>query len=357
MMRQQCSAVDDFEQYRKKNSQGNLFGRDGLAYNHKRVCQIYRELEVNLRMRLDPLTNTAQEEPFMLKINTIHSTKYLVSIIIPTYNRADLLGKAISSALKQSWNNIEIVVSDNCSDDNTKEIVSTFNDKRIKYSVNEENIGPILNWRAALKKANGQLSIILSDDDYFIDERYIENSVNLFNKYDSVNLVITDCVLGRGKNTEETRLNLSERVDGRTFFYNFWTGNFNIPVISNVFRTSKALELDPFSDNQILYSDIELWLKLMLVGDVGYIRSPSVYYNFHGENIVTNLSRQQLVINARFIRNICDFMEENKYSSTFIKDWAYKFIRKYILFISSINDLKNKDQLHKDILHEAGLVK
>ncbi len=289
----------------------------------------------------------------MLRINEIHSN--LVSIIIPTYNRAGLLKHAINSALKQSWNNIEIVVSDNCSNDNTKEIIFEFNDNKINYFVNDENIGPILNWRTALKKAKGELSIILSDDDYFLDERYIENSVNLFNKYDSINLVITDCVLGRGKNTVKTCLNLPECVGGLGFFSNFWTNNFNIPVISNVFKTSKALELDPFSDNQILYSDIELWLKLMLVGDVGYINSPSVYYNFHGENIVTNLSRQQLVKNANFIKNICNFMEENKYNSIFIKEWTYNFINKYIRFISSVNNVENNDQLFKDIFDEIDL--
>jgi len=130
--------------------------------------------------------------------------QYLVSILIPTYNRANLLKRAIESALKQSYDNIEIIVSDNCSTDDTKEVVSKFMDNRIRYFRNERNLGPILNWRLSLKIAKGYLSVILSDDDYFLDEQYIENVVKLFNRYHSVNLVITDCVLGKTNKEHRT---------------------------------------------------------------------------------------------------------------------------------------------------------
>jgi len=279
--------------------------------------------------------------------------QYLVSILIPTYNRASFLKRAIESALKQSYWNIEIVISDNCSTDNTKEIVSRFNDNRIIYFRNEKNFGPILNWRLSLERAKGDLCVILCDDDYFLDDHYIEKAVKLFNKYNSINLVITDCVLGRPDCERRTYLRLNEYINGLTFFKNFWTKNFGIPIISNVFKRSKALELEAFKDNEILYSDIELWLKLMLVGDVGYINSSCVYYNFHDGNIVTNLSKEQLVRNAKFIKNIRMFMEKNKYDSTFIKNWTYKFVNRYILFISAVNHLKINLELYKDVLDAA----
>lgn len=280
--------------------------------------------------------------------------QYLVSILIPTYNRAALLKRAIESALMQKYENIEVIISDNYSTDATKTVVSKFNDARIKYFVNKQNFGAILNWRLSLQRAKGELSVILCDDDYFLDEQYIDNAVKLFKKYDGVYLVITDCVSGRLDTDHRTYLGLNEYVNGLTFFRNFWTKNFKIPVISNVFKTSKALELDSFKDSEILYSDIELWLKLMLVGDVGYIAFPSVYYDFHGENIVSNLSKYQLIKNARFIKNIRLFMENNECDSALIKDWTSKFVIKYILFISSVNNLRIDLKLYKDILREAG---
>ena len=55
----------------------------------------------------------------------------LVSIVIPTYNRADLISKAIQSVIDQSYKNWELIVVDNYSDDNTKEVIEAFNDDRI----------------------------------------------------------------------------------------------------------------------------------------------------------------------------------------------------------------------------------
>jgi len=65
--------------------------------------------------------------------------KPLVSIIIPTYNRAKYIKKAIHSCLNQSYKNIEVLVIDDCSPDNTKEVIESIKDDRIKYFKNEKN--------------------------------------------------------------------------------------------------------------------------------------------------------------------------------------------------------------------------
>lgn len=131
----------------------------------------------------------------------------LVSILIPTYNRANLLKRSIQSALNQTYENIEIVISDNNSDDNTDKIVNSFTDRRIKYFKNESNIGPILNWRNALVKSSGDYCILLCDDDYIIESNYIRNSVELLKRYSNVVLVLTNCIIGR--DTPSTLLSLN----------------------------------------------------------------------------------------------------------------------------------------------------
>ena len=57
----------------------------------------------------------------------------LVSVIIPTYNRAYCINKSIQSVLDQTYKNIELLVIDDCSDDNTEEVIKQFNDNRIRY--------------------------------------------------------------------------------------------------------------------------------------------------------------------------------------------------------------------------------
>ncbi len=89
----------------------------------------------------------------------------LVSVIIPTYNRPEYLQQAIASAVNQTYQNIEIIVSDNCSTDNTQEIVESFADFRIKFWRQPRNLGMFANQMEALKMAQGKYVASLHDDD------------------------------------------------------------------------------------------------------------------------------------------------------------------------------------------------
>ncbi|MEM9403016.1 MAG: glycosyltransferase family 2 protein [Pseudomonadota bacterium] len=89
-----------------------------------------------------------------------------VSIGIPTYNRADgLLREALESALSQTYENIEIVVSDNCSTDSTPDFMASFDDPRLRYIRQEQNLGPNGNFNACLTASTGDYFILLCDDD------------------------------------------------------------------------------------------------------------------------------------------------------------------------------------------------
>ena len=72
----------------------------------------------------------------------------LVSILIPTYNRKDKVVNAINSALNQTYKNIEIIVSDNCSSDGTLEHLNKLykNINNVKIYGNSTNLGPVINW-------------------------------------------------------------------------------------------------------------------------------------------------------------------------------------------------------------------
>jgi len=97
----------------------------------------------------------------------------LVTIGIPTCNRADsYLRQALESAVKQTYPNVEIVVSDNCSTDDTETLVKNFEDPRIRYFKQTENIGPYKNFNFCLQQAKGKFFLILSDDD-LVDHDFV----------------------------------------------------------------------------------------------------------------------------------------------------------------------------------------
>jgi glycosyltransferase involved in cell wall biosynthesis len=100
----------------------------------------------------------------------------LVSVIIPTYNRPAYLKKAIESAARQTYQNIEIIVSDNCTPENPQAIIESFQDSRIQFWRNETNIGMLANAMNAFKKARGKYVACLHDDDMW-NEEFLEKLV------------------------------------------------------------------------------------------------------------------------------------------------------------------------------------
>lgn len=105
-----------------------------------------------------------------------NTEKPLVSVIIPTYNRPAYLKQAIKSAVGQTYQNIEILVSDNQSTENPQAIVESFQDSRIRFWRNETNLGMFANAINTTKKARGKYIASLNDDDVW-NEDFLEKLV------------------------------------------------------------------------------------------------------------------------------------------------------------------------------------
>lgn len=95
----------------------------------------------------------------------------LVSVIISTYNRADLVGRAIQSVLNQTYQDFELIVVDDGSIDNTEEVVRNFKDARIHYIRHKENRGAPFARNYGAKIANGEYISLLDSDDYYLPNK------------------------------------------------------------------------------------------------------------------------------------------------------------------------------------------
>ena len=102
-----------------------------------------------------------------------------VSIGIPTYNRSSYLKTAIDSALCQTYNNLEIIVSNNGSNDDTIEVLSNYTDERLTVVNHENNSGMLFNFNSCLNAATGEFFLLLSDDD-ILEEYAIEKLLKGF---------------------------------------------------------------------------------------------------------------------------------------------------------------------------------
>lgn len=115
-----------------------------------------------------------------------------VSIVVPTRNRAYLLKSAITSVINQDYKNLEIIICDNFSADNTKEIVESFCDERIVYIKTDKPLSMPDNWEFALNRVTGDYVAYITDDS-FLMPKCISNALNELQKSDSKVVVWKHC--------------------------------------------------------------------------------------------------------------------------------------------------------------------
>ncbi len=119
----------------------------------------------------------------------------LVSIIMPNYNGARFLSESIESVLNQTYKNWELIFVDDCSTDNSLEMVMSYNDERIRVIKNQKNSGAAITRNNAIKQAKGRWIAFLDSDDKWKEEKLekqlkfmIENNYSFtFTHYQVVN--------------------------------------------------------------------------------------------------------------------------------------------------------------------------
>lgn len=105
----------------------------------------------------------------------------LVSIIMPSWNTGKFIAESIQSVLNQTYTKWELLIVDDCSTDNTDEVVKSFSDSRIKYYKNENNSGAALTRNRAIREAKGEWIAFLDSDDLWKTQK-LEKQVSFMNQ-------------------------------------------------------------------------------------------------------------------------------------------------------------------------------
>ena len=101
---------------------------------------------------------------------------------MPSYNTAEYIADSIKSVLAQTYTNFELIIVDDCSTDNTAEVVLSFKDPRIVFLKNEKNSGAAISRNYALREAKGKWIAFLDSDDLWVPEK-LEKQVAFMTKY------------------------------------------------------------------------------------------------------------------------------------------------------------------------------
>ncbi|MDX9703487.1 MAG: glycosyltransferase [Candidatus Auribacterota bacterium] len=225
-----------------------------------------------------------------------------VSVIIPTYNSVRFLSDTIDSVLNQTFDDIEIIVVDDGSTDNTSELmaryVSRFPDK-IKY-IKQRNQGPAIARNTGASYGNAEYIAFLDSDDLWLKEK-LETQLAFFEKYPEYSFSYSDVyAMDEDGNIGKTMMRLKHPVSGE-FFYNLLKENF-ISLPTSMIRRKCFDKVGGFSaDPQIISTeDHHLWLKMARYYKGGYIDKPLAKYRIHSGSLssqcICQRKRELLVI-------------------------------------------------------------
>lgn len=217
-----------------------------------------------------------------------------VSVIIPTYNRAHLVGRAVQSVLNQTYQNFEVIVVDDGSVDNTEEVVKNFNNEIIRYIRHKENGGGAAARNTGIREAEGEYIAFLDDDDEWLPEK-LKKQISLFDDKSS-ELGVVYAGLIRVDETGEyvgkqhicvPDIHVPEK---RGWIYEDLLLKDYVGTTSTVLVKKECFEkVGLFDESFSGAEDWDMWIRIAKIYQFDFIESPLIKYHRHANRVTTNL--------------------------------------------------------------------
>lgn len=207
-----------------------------------------------------------------------------VSVIIPTYNRADMLGAAIRSVLDQTYTSYEIIVADDGSTDDTRTQVASLAGP-IRYLRLQHTGRPAVARNRGIAAAQGDLIAFLDDDDLWIPSK-LERQIDLLDTDPAVGFVYSDVRFLQPDGTLSNPVLLPRQKQAESLFDHLLTDCFIYPS-TVVVRRSALAETGSFDESLAIGEDYDLWLRLARQVRAGYSSQPLAHIRRSGTGIST----------------------------------------------------------------------
>lgn len=280
-----------------------------------------------------------------------------ISICIPTFNRADLLEKALYSVSKQTVKPYEIIVVDNASTDNTKEVVRKFKRFGVKYFRNKKNVGMANNWNVCIQKSTGDYLTLLHNDDLIAPNWYELMSqavqANPKVKFFMSSLLIIDEQehVQHVYHTFPTSRLISKNDTIKAFWTHLLPGF--APTAANLYHRSIFKKIGLFEERYKTEADVISSVNVLQFFDVFYIKEAIFAYRSHakqGFDLVENKKTLQVELERK--KNHYAILLE-LYSLLFHSDQKHRFFIVYPVFmtLAPISLFLIKGEISKVLAH------
>lgn len=208
-----------------------------------------------------------------------------VSIVLPTHNRGKYLQKSIDSCLNQTYQNIELIVINDASTDNTEENIRSYNDPRIKYLSLNENIGPIKAYNKGLAISTGEYLTWTSDDNYYTPNA-IETMANFLSENEDIDFVYANfyCIDMNDKVITGVKVSLPEILE-----YSCCIG----PCF--LYRREVYEIVGDFDESTTALADYDYWVRVFKKFKMQPIDKFLYYFRQHPDAITSKYGESRML--------------------------------------------------------------
>ena len=212
----------------------------------------------------------------------------LVSVIVPTFNRGHFIGQAITSVLNQTYENIELLVVDDGSTDDTEAVAASFDDRRLHYIKLAQNVGRSAARNLGLKSTTGKFITFLDSDDYYLPEK-VERQVEFLNKHAEFSMAYT----ASGCFTDENKpifYHYRAPVSGDIYPELAFFKPLTITLPTVMLRREVLDTVGGFDERMSRFEDTDMWRRIARRFRIGAIDEVTCHIRTHEGNHISALA-------------------------------------------------------------------
>jgi hypothetical protein len=222
-----------------------------------------------------------------------------VSFVVPCYKIAHYLENCVNSILAQTYDDLEVLIMDDCSPDNTPEVAARFNDPRVIHIRNETNLGNIRNFNKGIELSRGQYIWLISADDCLRSQHVLQRYVGLLDENPQVGYVFCPAMVLKDGKEWGVQYDWTawpgdqDRIVSRQEVIRFSAYGTPVCAPTGLVRKDCYTRVGDFPSDLPRCADWYLWAVFATMYDVGYFAEPMVYYRKHDTSMDKTMEREQ----------------------------------------------------------------
>ena len=270
------------------------------------------------------------------KIKKLENKK--ISIIILTHNRFTQLIRLLNSIYSQKYSNFEIIIIDDVSTDETYNYFKDIKDDRLKYIRNETKIDIGINRQTAYNLATGDYIVFCDDDDYYIDDEYFSDAVEIFKDKD-INVICSHSYIYYENNNEyeEFKLNFENKIESLKYLERF---QFDLKKPTSTFPmiARKSILDQADLENMKMMNDASIYLRALMMGGYTYVNNKIIgVYRVHNSNISHSIKADFIIKNLEEKKYVYNYLKKQNIDYNLDK-WLENEVRLTIMYYFNGNE-------------------